>query len=585
MIDGITFAVEQTQIVLMKKLLLALAFIPALLFSQSKKERKALEAQQKADQQVISNLKTHVQYLAGSKAQAQSNVSTAEANAIEYISNQFKTLGLQPKGTDGFVQPFTVDDGKKIEPSTYLKINDNLLEANKEYFPLSYSAEKKVTGMPAMALRERGVPWFVDLKDWLEDRSKTDGYKIEDAIKKEAAKVASKGATALFLYNSGSIADGLLFNKNDKSATLSIPVIYVTPDGYKKYFNDHSQILDIELNVAFKEQTINGSNVIGYIDNAAPSTIVVGAHYNYVFTDTNHESAKAAKATVSGADDNSSGIAMLIELARMLSASKAKNNNYLFIAFGSYDKGSTAGNYWLENPTITAPLNYMFNLDMVGSYSESKRLSVQGYGSSPIWKEVFTSIPDKKVDVSIDSIGMVLDPCASFYKKGIPELSFSTATHADYSATDEEGKINYAGELQIAKFISRLVEATDSKGKVAFAKIVNDYAPAIKAAEQPETNPVKTAEPLAATAKTAVSLGVIPDKTNSETGLRISGVSPKKLAAKLGLQPGDVLTNLGSYIISDLRSYMHALNNFKTGDKTTLRIKRGKDDKEFAVEF
>lgn len=584
MIGGITFAVDQTQIVLMKKLLLVLAFIPTLLFSQSKKkERKALEAQQKADQQVISSLKNHVQYLTAGKTPDPANASNAEENAVEYITNQFKSLGLQPKGTNGYIQPFSIDDGKKIEPSTYLKVNDNLLVVNKDFFPLPYSAEKKVTGVPAMALRERGVPWFLDLKDWLEDGSKLQGYKIEDAIKKEAAKVASKGATALFLYNSGSAPDGLSFNGKDKSAALPIPVIYVTADGYKKSFNDHSQSLDIDLNVAFKEKTINGSNVIGYIDNTAPSTIVIGAHYNHASNDTNSE--VPSKATVQGANDNSSGTALLIELARMLSASKAKSNNYLFIAFGGFDKGFSGGNYWLENPTVSVPVNYMLNLDMIGSYDDSRKLSVQGYGSSPTWNEVFASIPDKKVQVNIDSVGMMADPCVSFYKKGIPELSFSSATHADSATADEESKINYAGELQIAKFINRLVEITDSKGRIAFAKIQRDDVPATKPVEQSETKPVKTAEVAVAGPKPLVSLGVIPDKTINEAGLRISGVSPKKLAAKLGLQPGDVLTNLGSYKISDLRSYMQALANFKSGDKTTLRIKRGKDDKEFAVEF
>ncbi|HEX8277358.1 MAG TPA: hypothetical protein VF540_01640, partial [Segetibacter sp.] len=244
----------------MKRLLLALVFIPTILFSQSRKEKKALEAQQKADQQVINNLKNHIQGLTANK----SNGVNSQASQIDYIGNQFKLLGLQPKGASGFVQPFTIDDGKRIDPTSYLKVNNNLLEVNKEYFPLPYSAEKKVKGSPAMALRERGVPWFVDVKDWLDDGSKT-SQAVDEVIKKEAAKVAAKGATALFLYNSGSATDGVVFNKKDKSPGSSIPVIYITSDGYKKYFTDQSVGLDIEMNVAFKQNNINGSNVIGYI--------------------------------------------------------------------------------------------------------------------------------------------------------------------------------------------------------------------------------------------------------------------------------------------------------------------------------
>ncbi|GEO11465.1 M28 family peptidase [Segetibacter aerophilus] len=566
----------------MKKLLLLLAFIPTVLFSQSRKERKALEAQQKLDQVVINNLKSHVQNLTGSKAS-----TSFEANATEYISSQFKSLGLLPKGTNGFIQSFKIDNGKIIDPSTYLKINDKVLELNKDYFPLSFSAEKKVKGTPAMALRERGVPWFVDIKDLFEDGAKLQGSNMEEAIKKEFVRAASKGATALFIYNSGSASDSIIYNSKDKSAPSPIPVFYITAEGHKKYFSDHSQVLDVDGNVAFKESNFSGSNLVGYLNNGASSTIVLGAHYAPSAREAG-KGEEATKPSTAGADDNASGVATLIELARMLSASKAKNNNYVFVAFGGADRGTIASNYWLENAAISTPVNYMLNLDMVGSYSDGKALLVQGYSTSPLWKEVFASLPNKKLQVNIDSVSSVSAAASSFYKKDIPELYFSSANHQNYTtAVNDESKINYSGTLQIAKFITSLVEAMDSRGKVGFAKTSNQSAPAAKVAE-----PTAVAKPASANenqgsaiSRSTVSLGVIADKTNSEEGLKISGVTPKKLASKLGLQSGDVLTDLGSYKISDMKTYMQALSNFKAGDKTTLRIKRGKDDKEFAVEF
>jgi aminopeptidase YwaD len=566
----------------MKKLVLLFAFIPTILFSQSRKERKALEAQQKLDQVVINSLKNHIHNLTGSKESI-----SVEANATDYISNQFKSLGLLPKGTNGFIQSFKLDNGKVIDASTYLKIDSKVLEVNKDYLPLSFSAEKKVKGKPAMALRERGVPWFVDIKDLFEDGTKMQGSKIEDAVKKEVIRASSKGATALFFYNSGSVADSLVFNSKDKSVALSVPVFYITAEGHKVYFNDHSQVLDVEGNVAFKESNVSGSNVVGYLNNGASATIVLGAHYTPLLKEAG-KFEETSKSPSTGADDNASGVAMLIELARMLSASKAKNNNYEFVVFGGSDAGSVAMNYWLENTAVGPPINYMFNLDMVGSYNDSKKLAVHGYSTSPLWKEVFTSVSDKKLQVSLDSEDSLSNPNSSFYKKEIPELSFSSANHQEYlNAADEAGKINYAGTLQIAKFITAIVEAIDSKGKVGFAKISNQYVPAVKVAEPlPAAKNVRYNEPGAgAIARSSVSLGVIADKTNNETGLKISGVTPKKLASKLGLQSGDVLTDLGSYKILDMKTYMQALSNFKSGDKTTLRIKRGTDDKEFAVEF
>jgi len=232
---------------------------------------------------------------------------------------------------------------------------------------------------------------------------------------------------------------------------------------------------------------ITGSNIIGYIDNAAPATIVIGAHYNLPVA--NPKTATPQNSAEAGADDNSSGIAVLIELAKMISASKAKNNNYLFLALGGIDDGLSATGHWLTNNNITAPINYMLNLDMVGSYSDSKKLSVQGYSSSPVWNNVFPSISDKKLVVVVDSSATVPGPPEPFLNKGIPVLSFSSAQHNDYSnSKDEESRINYAGALQIARLINRLVEVTDSKGKVPFALIphaaTRQVIPAIRYREQ-----------------------------------------------------------------------------------------------------
>ncbi|MDQ6813410.1 MAG: M28 family peptidase, partial [Bacteroidota bacterium] len=359
----------------------------------------------------------------------------------------------------------------------------------------------------------------------------------------------------------------------------SLPVIYVTQAGMKKYFSDHSEVLDIDLNVAFKENITNGTNVTGYKDNAAASIVVIAAHYQTAV------SGGASNTVKHGADDNASGIATLIELAKMLSGSKAKNNNYLFLALDGNDNGSSALSSWLLSAANNiASINYMVNLDMVGGYGDSKKLAVQGYSTSPAWKQIFTAIPDKKVELAIDSSNAANGPFAAVYKKEVPGLSFSSAEHTDYTTTvDDENKINYAGTLLILKFIDKLIETADVQGRIAFEK--SAPKPASVAIEQTNIKPGKTDDPGVATTKTSVSLGVIPDKAGSQAGLKISGVTAKKIASKLGLQPGDVLTNLGTYPISDLKSYLQALSNFRAGDKTTLRIKRGEDDKEFAVEF
>jgi len=547
-ISGITFVRFDTNMVFMKKLLLVLALVPTLLLAQSRKERKALEAQRKVDQQITSNLKNHVQQL----SQA-ATASGGEAAGVEYISNQFKIIGLQPKGTAGYLQPFSVDDGKNVTSATFLTINGKKLQLHKDYFPLSYSAQKQVSGMPAMALREKGVPWFLDVKDMLEGRSASDNYNLSEAIRKEVAKVAEKGASALFLYNSGEAADSIGFDQYDKTVASPIPVIYITRDCYKNNLTDDSQMLDIEMNVAFEPSKKTGTNVLGFIDNSAPSTIVVGTYYK--------------------SSEQNQSAATLIELAKMMTASKAKTNNYLFIAFGGDNMGADAADYYIAHSTVPSPANYMIHFATNTSANDNAIL-VKGAGSSPAWNQLFTAFTDKeiKVETAVPEAGCA----ACFYKKAIPVLSFTTA--GDNDAAD-----SYEGELAVARCINKLVEATDTKGKLAYTKVAEQAAVA-SAPESQEPSAVRT-NYSSVVPKTTVSLGVIADQAYKGDGLKIYGVSPNKLAATLGVQAGDILTYLGTQKIDDMSSYIHALSNFKPGDKTVLRIKRGKEDKEFAVEF
>lgn len=524
-----------------------------------------MEAQQKADNALVENLKTHVTYLSDDKLEGRATGSKGEQLAMQYISNQFKTIGLQPKGTDGFLQPFIVEDGKKIDAATRLKVDGNTLTLQKDFFPLAFSATSSVSGMPSMALRERGVPWFLDVKAWVDTNKNNPHFDIEAAIKAEAIKFAAKGATALVVYNSGSGVDNITFNKQDRSSAVAIPVLYVLSGAARTYLKDPSAMLDVEINIAFSQKNRKGHNVVGYIDNKAATTVVIGAHYDHLGYGDDGGALDTGKVIHNGADDNASGSAALIEIARVLSSSKATSNNYLFIAFSGEELGLLGSKYWIENRTISSTINYMINMDMIGRYDPDKKINIGGYGTSPQWGPLFTSVGEQKLQVKFDSTGGGPSDHATFYRKDIPVLFFFTGTHLDYhKATDDVEKINFDGGAQVVKLVHRIIESTHNKGQLAF---------------------LKTAEPQMGPVRYAVSLGVIPDYSYALGGLRIDGVSPKKLASKLGLQAGDILTSLGTYKINDIQTYMKALGNFRSGDKTTLVIKRGKDEKEFNVEF
>jgi aminopeptidase YwaD len=546
----------------MKKLLLVLLLVPALTYSQSKKKKRL--AEEKANAELVARLTSHIQYLADDKLEGRRTGTKGEELAMQYIIGQYKEMGLEPKGSNGYIQEFDVNEGIQIDATTSLQVDGKALQVSTEYIPLAFSALKTVKGSPAMALSEPKQPWFKDLKDLLEENKTNPHFDVEEELKKTAATVAVKGATALFVYNTSSLTDNIKFNKNDKSAAVSIPLIYITKDGYKKYFSDNAATLAIELKVSLSDKKRTGRNITGFIDNHAANTVILGAHYDHLGYGEDKTALDTGHIIHNGADDNASGTAALIELARMLKTKAPANNNYLIINFSGEELGLLGSKYWLDHPTTTINANYMINMDMVGRFDTSHKLTIGGYGTSPVWGDVFAA-EKNNLAVHFDSTGSGPSDHASFYRKDMPVLFLFTGSHSDYhKATDDWNKINFDGEKEIVKMIYHVIETTDSKGKLPFTKTRDS---------QPGRSKFK------------VSLGVIPDYGYSGTGMRIDGVSPGKIAEKVGLKAGDVLLQLGDIKFVDVNSYSEALSKFDKGNKVKLRIKRGTEEKEFDIEF
>jgi hypothetical protein len=525
----------------------------------------------KEDKFILANLKAHISYLADDKLEGRRTGSNGENLAMEYISNQFKTIGITPKGTEGYYQPFEINEGKQIGDSTVFIINETALKAGTDFFPFLFSAEKKVEGSPAIALQEPEMPWFFDLKEIVDENKDNPHFDLVEYIKKNSKKAYDRGATAVILFNTADAEDQLAFNPKDKSEKLAIPVIYINKEAAKKYLNDATATLNIKLNVDIDEKKRTGHNVIGYMDNGAATTVIVGAHFDHLGygEDANSSLSPGEKLIHNGADDNASGTAALIELARILKAGKAKSNNYLFIAFSGEELGLFGSKYFTENPTIDLKaINYMINMDMVGRLNDStKTLAVGGYGTSPQWATVINA-QDKKLPfvIKIDSSGSGPSDHTSFYRKDIPVLFFFTGQHKDYHRPgDDADKINYEGELKIINYINTIINNLNKQNKkLAF---------------------LKTREIQSGMSSFKVTLGIMPDYTFSGAGVRADAVSDGRPAAKAGLKAGDVIVSLGENIVSSMETYMQALNKFNKGDKAKVKYKRGNETLESEIQF
>lgn len=547
----------------MKKWILVLLLLPV--FAEAQSKRKLRIAAEKERALTESNLQKHVQYLADDKLEGRRTGTAGELLAMEYIIGQYKNLGIEPKGSNGFIQEFEINEGLQLDAQNGLKINGQSLVLQEDYFPLAFSARKSANGKPALALSEAGQPWFKDLKELLEENKQNPHFDIEEAIKKMTKDAAAKKATAFIIYNSGLQVDNVQFNKNDTTQPLPIPVIYVKQAPVKKYFSDPSASLQIELQVSLSSKIRKARNIIAYINNNANNTVVLGAHYDHLGYGEDKNALDAVHEVHNGADDNASGTAALLELARKLKNNSPKSNNYLLMHFSGEELGLMGSKYWLDNPTIQASANYMINMDMVGRYDTARKLTIGGYGTSPVWGNMVPELA-KNLAYKLDSAGTGPSDHASFYRKDIPVLFFFTGSHPDYhKATDDWDKINYKGINEIVQLVYTIIENADGKGKLTFTKTREQQ--------------------MGRSTRFTVSLGVIPDYGFTGTGMRIDGASAGKLAEKLGLKAGDVLLQLGDYKFVDVNSYMQSLSKFKKGDKTRLIYKRGTEEISVEVEF
>ncbi|MBL7701018.1 MAG: M28 family peptidase [Ferruginibacter sp.] len=553
----------------MKRIFWLLLFVSTICSAQKNNKAK-IKAQQKADKAVIVALQSHIGFLADDKLEGRRTGSAGEKLAYEYISKKMEEAGLEPKGENGtFIQQFDVPEGKELKSANGLAINGFNLRLNTDYFPLNCCGNGKVVSSSAIAMPQSESVWFWDLKETLEQNKNNPHFDIEDAIAKKADKVATKGAAALLVYNSSGINDSLRFDPKSKAEAAKIPVLYISKEIKKRFLNDELGFADYTIDILIGQKKRIGHNVIGYINNGAANTVIIGAHYDHLGYGEDHNSLYAGTTPMihNGADDNASGTAALIELGKQLKSSTLKNNNYLFVAFSGEELGLFGSKYYTEHPTVDlTKTNYMINMDMVGRLNDSTHgFTIGGYGTSPTWGQQL-SATDAYFKINFDSSGTGPSDHTSFYRKDIPVLFFFTGSHSDYhKPSDDAGKINYTGELMLIKYIYNVIEKTNDKGKLAFTK---------------------TREPQQMGKRSfSVSMGIMPDYTYTGTGVRADGISEGKPAQKAGLKTGDVIIQIGEYKVPDVQGYMQTLGKFKKGDATKVIVKRGAEEISFDLVF
>jgi aminopeptidase YwaD len=366
--------------------------------------------------------------------------------------------------------------------------------------------------------------------------------------------------------------------------------------------NPTKVVLNLSVDVIRRETP--SFNVVGILPGGDPKlkneTIVIGAHYDHLGMGGEGSGSLSARTGIHhGADDNASGVAGLLELARLLTSQNPKpRRTIVFIAFSGEEEGLIGSNYYVNHPIVPlANTVAMINMDMIGRLKDGK-LIIGGIGTAQEWRSmidagnevqsmtvslngaavdrarapasipvvmgsngrpVVTMEPSKKFVLTLNEDGYGPSDHSSFYSKQVPVLFFWTGNHEDYhKPSDTADKINYEGEARVVAFVANIVRDLDRSDK------------------RP-TYTVAKSESQGRSMGFRVYLGTIPNYADTNDGLKLDGVRDDSPAAKAGLKAGDKIVKMAGREVKNVYDYTYALGEMKAGQEYEVEVVRGSE--------
>ena len=607
-------------------------------------------AQQTRPTPSVERLRADVTYLASDKLEGR-RTGTAGANAAaDYIAKEFERLKLKPgAGKSGFLQAFPYVAGIDLVKTNKLQFSDDgkSLRVGEDWIPLGISTNASIEkanavfvgyGLTASELKHddyaganasgRIAVAFAGTPDGDNPHGEFARY---DGVRWKAIAARNAGAKALMV-----IVDETNF-KEDRLSRLrydnsggdaGLPVVAVSRQAAERLLAKGSSLLaeieqrlraksaapdeqprkfplesiQISLTTDLVRREANAANVIGILEGADPAlkneTIVIGAHYDHLGHGGAGSLAQKEGEIHHGADDNASGVAGVLELARIFSAQNPRpRRSIVFATFSGEEEGLLGSNYYVNHPVVPlADTIAMINMDMIGRM-KNKSLTVGGMGTATEWaalvenanklqgitvtatqgstaagsqvsggmpivvaangQPIVHTDPAKQFILTLNADGYGPSDHSSFYAKQIPVLFFWTGTHADYhKPSDTADKINYEDESRILGVVANIVQnvaAADKRPTYTLAKTV-------------------------ATGRSTgfrVSLGTIPNYSDTGNGLLLDGVREDSPAAKAGLKPGDRIVKLAGRDVRNVYDYTYVLGEMKAGQEYEVEVIRG----------
>jgi hypothetical protein len=638
----------------------------------------ALGQQPGANAPSVDRLREIVTYLAADSLEGRRTGTAGATEAANFIAGEFKRLGLKPGVTPtqsadarvsapAYLQPFPYVSSVELGTNNLLFVNpgraDDIMpfKVGEDWMPLGFStngsihnAEVVFAGYGIASAELKYDDYFVSRA---QDRvaivfaGTPDGdnphgqFAQAGQIRFKAAAARAAGARALLIISDEEkLKDDRLSRLSyDNVGEAGIPILVISQNLASKLLGtiDHPlsqyrqaadarsaptvrglwapsghRTLSIETNVTRRQSP--SFNVVGILPGSDPKlkdeAIVIGAHYDHLGRGGEGSLAPREGDIHHGADDNASGTAGLLELARMLSTQPTKpRRTIVFIAFSGEEEGLLGSDFYVNHPLWPlAGTVAMINMDMIGRLQESK-LIVGGVGTASDWRSLIASEnstetmlngalansrksdsptyhvsikgelppagypivmgangePVVTADISklasvnaatpftltLNEDGFGPSDHSSFYSKQVPVLFFWTGTHNDYhKPSDTADKINYEGEARIVAFVERIVRNIDKSDKRPTYTLA-------KSDPQQRTG-------------FRVYLGTIPNYADSTDGLKLDGVRDDSPAAKCGLKAGDKVVKLGGRDVKNVYDYTYALGEMKGGQEYEVVVIR-----------
>jgi hypothetical protein len=561
----------------------------------------------------------HVKYLASPEQQGRGAGSDGLLRAEEYVARQFESAGLEPAGENGsYLQPFTVTTGATMGEDNSFVVSQageqQRLQPEQDYIPLNFSSSGSLSGNVVFAGYGVSANEFhyddyfhLPVEDKIvvvlryeppsfsEERSggREKHYTHHAHLVSKAINARNRGAKAVILLSGDTGKEDKLvkFGSVAGPDNAGILMVQVANAVAEKWFaaagkslgdlqesineNTRAQSLvfpdsfSISLDVDIERKQATVHNVVGYLPGQTDEYIIVGAHHDHLgYGDDSSLAPSQIGEVHAGADDNASGTAGVIELAKaFVRRGERPQRGILFMTFGGEEIGLLGSAHWAEHPT--RPIEKaaaMINMDMIGRIRDSK-VYVGGVGTGSTFKPLIEQAEKQnglKVDYSKETHSS--SDHTSFAARQIPVLFFFSGLHSDYhKPSDTWEKINAEPAAQLLAMV----------GDIAASLAGAEERPSFSQMEAPAHG---SGGDGGGGGGYGPYFGSVPDFGEVESGVKFADVRADSPAGKAGLKPGDILVKFGDKPITNLYDFTYALRDSKVGDEVEVKVLRDADE-------